>query len=173
MALTLLLVTAFPAIAGGLLVSANNTTTNSTLSELCIMASTTLNGNETGLPFIGMDRMMAGDQGRGSGGQRGGFGAGIGNVEVSAEYTQTVEVILNNDTDVQTLIAEGYNMTSIVPIIHSTIGADGTVTSKASTAVVTLVNGTSGIATVNVDIDQAQVTQIVILTRTVIDKTTS
>jgi hypothetical protein len=171
--LTLLLVTAFPAIVGGLLVSANNTDTSATPSELYAMTTTTLNGNETDLPFFGMDGMMAGDQGRGPGGHRGAFGTGIGNIEVSAEYTQAVEDILNNDTDVQALISGGYNMTSIVPIIQSTIGADGTITSKASTAMVTLVNGTSGIATVKVNIDQAQVTQIVILTRTIIDKTTS
>jgi len=166
------LVTAFPAIIGALVVSANAANTNYTASELNAMTSTALNDNATDLPFPGMDGMMLGDQG-GPRGCRGGFGAGIGNIEISSEYTQNVEAIINNDTDVQTLISEGYNMTSVVPIVHSVIGADGTLTSKASTAIVTLENGTSGIATVKVDIEQSKVTQIVILTRTVIDKTTS
>lgn len=152
--------------------SANAANTNYIASGLNAITLTTLDSNATDIPLLDMGGMMLGDQGGPRGG-RGGFGAGIGNIEVSSEYTQNVEAIINNDTDVQSLISEGYNMTSIVPIVHSVIGADGTVTSKASTAIVTLVNGTSGIATVKVDIEQSKVTQIVILTRTVIDKTTS
>jgi hypothetical protein len=121
----------------------------------------------------GMGMMMLGDQRVGPRGDRGQFGAGFGNLEVSSEYIQNVKNIINNDTDVQTLISQGYNITSIVPIVHSVVGADGTITSKASTAIVTLENGTSGFATVRVDIDQSKVNQIVIVTRTVIDKTSS
>jgi hypothetical protein len=44
---------------------------------------------------------------------------------------------------------------------------------KATTATAMLQNGTSGYATVNVDVENARVTQIVIITRTVIDKTSS
>lgn len=123
---------------------------------------------------------MLGDQGFGGepgfGGHRGcgpGFMGGLGNIEVSSEYTATVNAILNNDTDVQNLITAGYNVTSIRPIIKTVIEADGTLTTKATTAIVTLQNGTSGYAVANVDISQAKVTQIVIFTRTVIDKTTS
>ena len=97
----------------------------------------------------------------------------MGAIEVSSEYTATVNTILDSDTDVQNLIAEGYNVTSIRPIIKSAIEVDGTLTTKATTAIVTLQNGTSGHATVNVDITEAKVTQIVIYTRTVIDKTAS
>jgi hypothetical protein len=73
---------------------------------------------------------------------------------------------------VQNLIFEGYNVTAIKPIIGSVVEADGTVATKASTAVVSL-EGTSGHATVNVDVENATVTRIVITTVTVIDKTSS
>jgi hypothetical protein len=51
------------------------------------------------------------------------------------------------------------------------IEADGTLTTKATRAIVQLENGTSGYATASVDVSNAKVTQIVIITRTVIDKT--
>jgi len=105
-----------------------------------------------------------------------GFGRGQGsmrNIEVSSEYTATVNAILEADADVQKLIAEGYNVTSMRPVIKNVIEADGTLITKATTAIVTLQNGTSGYAVASVDILQAKVTQMVIFTRTVIDKTTS
>ncbi|MEJ2271703.1 MAG: hypothetical protein P8X91_04320 [Candidatus Bathyarchaeota archaeon] len=97
----------------------------------------------------------------------------MANIELSTEYTEAVNSILEADTDVQTLIAEGYNVTSIRPIIKNVVLADGSIVTGATTAVVKLVNGTSGYAVVNVDVSQAAVNQIVIFTRTVIDKTTS
>ena len=97
-------------------------------------------------------------------------GGPIDNIEISSAYNQTVNNILGNDTDVQNLVSQGYNVTSIRPILTSTISADGTVTTQATTAMVTLQNGTSGYATVSVDITNVKVTQIVILTRTVINK---
>ena len=97
----------------------------------------------------------------------------MGNIEVSAEYNQTVNQILSKDTDVKNLFSQGYNVTTIRPILSSTMSGDGTVTVKATTAIVKLLNGTSGYAAVKVDITNAKVTQIVILTRTVIDKSTS
>jgi hypothetical protein len=120
-----------------------------------------------------MERMMMGEPGFGGGRGFGRGPGGMGNIEVSSEYTATVNTILEGDTDVQNLIADGYNVTSIRPIIKSVIEADGTLTTKATTAIVTLQNGTSGYAVASVDISQAKVTQIVIFTRTVIDKTTS
>ena len=98
---------------------------------------------------------------------------GMGNIEVSSEYTANVNTILDGDSDVQDLISQGYNVTSINPIVKNVIEADGTLVTKATTASVTLQNGTSGYATVSVDVEQAKVTQIVIITRTVIDKTTT
>ena len=98
-----------------------------------------------------------------------GFG-GFGPVEVSEEFEQTVTNIAENDTDVQDLINDGYNVTSVHPIIKTVIDAEGNVVTKATSAVLTLQKDTTGHATVMVDIDEAKVTQIIILTRTVIDK---
>jgi len=128
--------------------------------------------------FFSMPEMMLSEKGCGGGpgcreGHRGGGSGGMTNIEISTEYTETVNAILETDADVQTLIAEGYTVTSIRPIIKSVVEADGTIVTSATTAVVTLENGTSGYAVVGVDVSQAKVTEIVILTRTVIDKTTS
>lgn len=119
--------------------------------------------------------MMADMQGFGGGprGHGGGFMGGMANIEVSSEYTANVNAILNDDSDVQNLISQGYNVTSINPIVKNVVEADGTIATKATTAVVFLQNGTSGYATVNVDVANAKVTQIVIITRTVIDKSSS
>jgi hypothetical protein len=96
----------------------------------------------------------------------------MGNIEVSEEYTATVNAILGKDNDVTNLVSQGYNVTAIKPIIKTVIGADGTVTTKATTAVV-FMQGTSGFATVKVDVTNQAVTEIVTITRTVIDKTSS
>ena len=179
-ALTLLLITAFAAVVGGLLVttnSANATETNSTTDATTVTTADV--GNYTNaLPFGGIGGMIVGKQefgGLGCRGERGGRGfmGGFGNVEVSSEYTANVNAILGNDTDVQNLVSQGYNVTSINPIVKNIIEADGTLSTKATTAIVTLQNGTSGFATVSVDVSQSKVTQIVIITRTVIDKSTS
>lgn len=175
-----MLLTAFAAVIGGLAATSLVSGTNTTALEANTAATSDLSSNVTDFPFWGKGGMMLGDQGFDAGPEFGGhrgcgprFMGGIGNIEVSLEYTATVNAILNNDTDVQNLITEGYNITSIRPIIKSIIGAEGTVTTKATTAIVTLQNGTSGYAVAIVDISQSKVTQIVIFTRTVIDKTTS
>jgi hypothetical protein len=177
-ALTLLLITAFATVVGGLLVTANaanDTDTNSITSNITTLTTTDSSSTASAFPFGDMGGMIMGEQGFGGGhrGCRQGSMGGMGNVEVSSEYTANVNAILENDTDVQDLISQGYNVTSINPIIKNVIEADGTLTTKATTAVVTLQNGTSGFATVSVDVSAAKVTQIVIITRTVIDKTTS
>jgi hypothetical protein len=100
-------------------------------------------------------------------------GPGFGNfgpIEVSEEFKQTVTNIAENDTDVQNLIADGYNVTSVRPIIKTTVDAEGNVVTKATSAVLILQKDPTGHASVMVDIEEAKVTQIVILTRTVIDK---
>ncbi len=179
-ALTLLLITAFAAVVGGLIATTNiaNATENSTTSDNTTNADQ--NNNIPELSFGGMKGMTMGEQGFGGGPgygrgprARGGFMDGMGNIEASSEYTSNVNAILGNDSDVQNLISQGYNVTAINPIVKNIIQADGTLSTKATTAMVTLQNGTSGFATVSVDISQAKVTQIVIITRTVIDKTTS
>lgn len=95
---------------------------------------------------------------------------GFGFIEVSNEFKQNVINIAENDTDVQTLLNEGYNITGVRPIIKSIVEADGTVTTKATSAIVILGKYTTSHASVWVDLEQAKVTQIVILTRTVIEK---
>jgi hypothetical protein len=99
-----------------------------------------------------------------------GRGGCSGPIEISAEYEANVLNIARNDTDVQALLNEGYNITRVRPIIKTVVEADGSVVTKATTATVMLVKDTTGRAEVTVDLDQAKVTRIVILTRTVIEK---
>jgi hypothetical protein len=101
--------------------------------------------------------------------ERHGFG-GFGPVEVSDEFKQTVVNIAENDTDVQNLMNDGYNVTATRPVIKTVIDAEGNVVTKATSAVLILQKDTTGYATVKVNIDESKVSQIVILTRTVIDK---
>jgi hypothetical protein len=169
-ALTLVTLTVFAAVIGGLVLTTQATVTNSTTTD------TTIATTDMTIPtMIDEGGFFMGDMGReghGHGGHGRGMG-GMGTIEVSSEYTANVNVILEADTDVQNLISEGYNVTAIKPIIGSVVEADGTVTTKAATAIAFLDNGTSGHATVNVDVENATVTRIVITTRTVIDKTSS
>jgi hypothetical protein len=93
-----------------------------------------------------------------------------GPITVSQEFKDNIINIAKNDSDVQKLLAEGYNITDVKPIIGATVEADGTVTMKATTAIVILSQNTTGRARVTVDVEQAKVTEIVIWTRTVIEK---
>ena len=168
--MTLLLLTAFAAVIGGLMMTTQAADTNSTTSTTEDLSS---NVNMLQDVVTG-DQGFGGAMGFGRGPRgHGGFMGGMGNIEVSEEYTANVNTILDGDADAQDLISQGYNVTSINPIVKNVIEADGTLATKATTATVTLQNGTSGYATVSVDIEQAKVTQIVIITRTVIDKTTT
>lgn len=174
----LLLMVVSAAVFAGLAITAFAAAqTNSTSTEPTTTTTTTLATNATEIPFGGPG-LLIGDVGFGGGpgGRRclgRGFGGYVGNVQLSSAYNQTVTNILGNDSDLKNLISQGYTVTSIRPIVHSVIGGDGTITAQASTAIVKLRNGTSGCATVSVDIKNAKVSQIVILTRTIIDKTTS
>ena len=178
-----MLVVISSAILAGIAASAfaqtNSTSTaTSTAPSSTDASSISVGGNVTDVPPWGMGMMM-GDQGFGGGGpggfggREGGFGGLTGDIQISSAFNQTVNKILGNDTDVQKLVSQGYNVTSIRPMLSSTIGADGTVTTTASTATVMMQNGTSGYATVSLDVANAKVTQIIIVTRTVIDKSTS
>jgi len=91
-------------------------------------------------------------------------------ITVSQEYKDNIINITESDTDVQKLLAEGYNVTGVRPLINTTVEADGTVTMKATNAVVTLTQNTTGRAIVWVNVEQAKVTRIEILTMTVIEK---
>lgn len=169
-------VVAFAAIIGGLLLTKQAASTTDTDTNT---TTTTLNGDGNDFPYL--DNNLVGF-GRGFGGPRAGFGGGpglgargglrgFGPVEVSEEFEQTVTDIVESDIDVQNLLAEGYNVTSIKPVIKSVIDAEGYVTTRATSAVLILQKDTSGCAFVSVNIEEAKVTEIVILTRTVIEKT--
>jgi hypothetical protein len=103
----------------------------------------------------------------------GGPGRGGGRSEfitVSQEFKDNVINIAENDSDVQNLLTQGYNVTNIIPMISTTVEGNGTVTMKATSAVVTLSLNTTSRAIVWVDLEQAKVTRIEILSITVIDK---
>jgi hypothetical protein len=99
------------------------------------------------------------------------MGRGQGAIQVSEEFKANVISIAEKDTDVQGLLAKGYNITEIRPIITSVVNGDGTVTTKATGAIVMLTNQGTGRATALVDLSTKSVTRVDINTRTVIDKT--
>lgn len=115
---------------------------------------------------------MAGTCNWTGGGQRGGprGHGGYGFIEVSEEYEENVLTVAKNDSDVQALLDDGYNIIGVKPIIKTVVEADGSVVTKATSAVVMLEKDTTGYASVWVDLEQGKVTEIVILTRTVIEK---
>jgi hypothetical protein len=158
------------AVIGGLTMTAladtNSTNTNDSTNSV---TQDTTNAQYA----ANMQMMEQGFGGRGHGARMESVGNGMYGIEVSSEYTANVNSILGNDTDVASLIQQGYNVKSINPIVKSIIEGDGTIATKANTAIVTMQNGTSGYATVNVDVTNAKVTQITLITRTVIDKSSS
>ena len=170
-ALALFSVIAIAAIASGILLAphmVNATETEDTsLTTQATDATATQEANEIAIPSLNNNCMEFGRRGMRFGMH--GVG-GFGPVEVSEEFEQTVTSIAESDTDVQNLIADGYNVTSVRPIIKTVVDAEGNVVTKATSAVLTLQKDTTGHATVMVDIEEAKVTQIVILTRTVIEK---
>jgi hypothetical protein len=93
-------------------------------------------------------------------------------LEVSEDYEANVRAIAESDEDVQGLLESGYSIAGVRPIVKSIIDADGNVVTKAASAIVLLEKeDASGHASVMVDLDAGKVTKIVIVTRTVIDKT--
>ncbi|HJW65837.1 MAG TPA: hypothetical protein VJ507_03540 [Candidatus Bathyarchaeia archaeon] len=172
------------AIASGILLTtqaANATATTTDLqsnlnTQLAVVTTTapditTSTDNATGdvsnvVPFWGEGPRGFGRRGRGFGGMCGGFGP----IEVNDEYKTAVTTIAQSDTDVQKLLTDGYNVTRIVPIVKTTIDAQGNIATKATNATVVLVKDTSGHAFVSVDIAQNKVTQIVTYTKTIIQK---
>ena len=115
------------------------------------------------------------EQGRHGG--RGPFGMGLGTgmgqyggIEVSSEFQDNVVNIAKADSDVQQLLSDGYNVTRVVPTIKTVLNGDGNVVTQATNATVLLTKDTTGRAIVSIDLEQSKVTQITILTRTVIEK---
>lgn len=113
-------------------------------------------------------RMMAGTQGWSHGWMRGRGCYGF--VEVSEEFKENVINIAKSDTDVQNLLNQGYNITGVRPIVKTIVEGDGTVVTKATSAILMLQKDATGRAVVTVDVENAKVTEIVILTKTVIQK---
>ena len=179
-AISLILLTTLAAAVGALTLTAIAATdTNSTTTDTNTAVTTDTSQYVNQMQFDG-NMMMEGQGFSGFGGGPGGHGGhggsftgGMANIEISTEYKANVNAILNNDTDVQNLISQGYNVTSINPVIKNVIQGDGTLVTQATTAIVMMQNGTSGYATVKVDVANSTITQIVTITRTVIDKSTS
>jgi len=134
-----------------------------TLGGLYVTAYATNNGGNSKTPGL------CGPGFRGGGRMLGGWGR-YGFVEVSPEYNQTVINIAKSDQDVLNLLAEGYSISGVRPIIKTVVQADGSVVTKATNAIVVLCKDTTGSASVWVDLNAGRVTKIVILTRTVIEK---
>ncbi len=80
---------------------------------------------------------------------------GFGSIQVSSDFTQNVTNIAKNDSDVQNLLNQGYNITSIRPVISTVIDGNGNVVTKATTADVIL-QSTTGRAFVVVDLDSSK-----------------
>jgi hypothetical protein len=177
MALTLLTLVALAAVMGGFLLTTQATDTNGTTETITENTTTVTTADSySGVPDWNIGGMGFGGPGFGEGsghrcrGEFGGFGSGFIPVEVSAEFEEKVTNIAKSDTDVQQLLDEGYNVTRVMPIVKTIIDGDGNVVTKATNATVMLEKDTTGRAIVSVDLEQEQVTQIIILTRTVINK---
>jgi len=163
-ALALLSVIAFVAVIGGFLLTTQAADTTATAdANTANTATITVDSNCSDVLGWNFGGMGFGRHGFG------GFG-GFGPVEVSSEFEQNVTNIAKSDTDVQNLLAEGYNITSVRPVIKNVVDANGYVTTKATSAIVMLQKDTSGRAAVFVNLEEGKVTRIVILTRTVIEK---
>ncbi len=120
-----------------------------------------------------MPWMMPGQFGEPRGGPRRGGPhgrGGFGFVEVSEEFKENVTTIAESDEDVQALLDDGYNVTAVRPIIQTVVDGAGNVVTKATDAIVILAKEDTGRASVWVNLEEAKVTEIVILTRTVIEK---
>lgn len=153
-ALILLTVVAVAAIMGGIVLNAYS----------CSNGEQSSNGSAGWIN----GRMMAGIQGWPRGGMRG--RGCFGFIEVSEELKENIINIAKNDSDVQNLLNNGYNITGVRPIIKTIVEGDGSVVTKATSAIVMLEKDTTSHASVWVDLEQGKVTKIVILTRTVIEK---
>ena len=123
--------------------------------------------------FIGGHMMMGEprlDIGRPRSMDRGFGGFNHEAIQVSADFTANVTNIVKSDNDVQSLLNTGFNITSIRPVIITSIDGNGNIVSKASTANVLLQGNNGSRSLVTVDLSQAKVTKIVTLTITEIDK---
>jgi hypothetical protein len=93
----------------------------------------------------------------------------FGFVEVSEQFEENVTNVAQSDGDVQNLLNDGYNFIEVRPIMRTIVEAEGTLEAKATSAIM-LEKGTTRHATVWVVPEEVKVEEIVIVTRTVIDK---
>jgi hypothetical protein len=177
-ALALLSVILVALVAGSIIftlqsVKADTTSPVATDSETTLSAVNATDNDTIGFNgFLGGPMMMGLEPrfGMGHRGMDQGFNRfGSNAIQLSSDFTANVTNIAKNDSDVQNLLNQDYNITSIHPIISTTIDGNGNVVTKASTADLTLI-GTNGRALVVVDLAQAKVTKIMTLTMTEIDK---
>ena len=174
-ALALLSVIIVGVVAGSIIFTLQSAKADTSTSSVAdnvesITAPLIINDNNTG--FNGFNEpMMFGIEPRfGLGHRRGINYFSQGGIQVSSDFTQNVTNIATADSDVQNLLNQGFNITSIRPIITTTIDANGNLVTKASTADLTLIGNNGSRALVVVDLSQAKVTKIVTLTITEIDK---
>jgi hypothetical protein len=174
--LALILIVIAALVAGSIVLALQSTAkanpTSSVASDAQQPALSSVNETNNSGPFIighmGFGNFAGMGRGcRGIGGP-GGFG-GFGAIQVSSDFTQNVTSIAKNDSDVQNLISQGFNITSVRPLFTTTIDGNGNVVTKATGANLTL-QSTTGRSLVVVDLNQAKVTKIMTSSMTEIDK---
>jgi hypothetical protein len=173
--LALISVVVVAVVAASLVLAMQSTVKADSNNAVASDAESTLSSiNATNISGFFNNEYMGFGGPRGMGQGFGGFGGpegsgGFGSIQVSSDFTQNVTNIAKSDSDVQNLLNQGYNITSVRPVISTVVDGNGNVVTKASTADVIL-QSTTGRAFVVVDLDQAKVTKIVTLTATEIDK---
>jgi hypothetical protein len=181
-ALALLSVITIALVAGSLIYMNQSTAKADTTTSVAADSETTpsssvnatdndpniLNGFGNGPMAMGMEPRF----GMGHRGMARGFGGGLGSgaIQLSADFTANVTNIAKSDSDVQNLLTQGFNITSIRPVITTSIDGNGNISTKASTANVLLEGNNGSRAFVIVDLSQAKVTKIVTMMITEIDK---
>jgi hypothetical protein len=178
-ALFLLSVTVIATVLGSIILMSNANADTNTTNATAPSDATNLTQYQTTLPPHNNASFMTGDQ-NGMFGHRGMMQPGSrhggpdcfggATIQVSDEFKTNVTSIAENDSDVQNLISQGYNITAIKPIITTTIDGNGNVVAKATSAQLILTKDNTGISFVQVDLSQSKVTRIVTETRTVIEK---
>ncbi|MEM3066317.1 MAG: hypothetical protein QXI81_03185 [Nitrososphaerota archaeon] len=96
-------------------------------------------------------------------------GGCFGFAEASEGFKDKALNIAKNDEDVQRLLNDGYSVIGIRPIVKAVVEEDGSITMKATGAIVML-RKDSASAIVKVDVENTKVTEIVTLTKTMITK---
>lgn len=92
--------------------------------------------------------------------RRGFAGPGV-IIEVSDEFKQKVIEILKSNPNTSNLLANGYNITYIKPIIKLVVQGDGSVTMKATRAIVLMVKPGEGKALAYVNLETGTVEKLV------------